>query len=130
MIADFGLHDDYTSGLAVADYDGNGFEDVVIVRHALPGTSGAPVLLRNEGNGNHWLTVRLVGTDSNRQGIGALVRVHDGHLRQVEEVQAGTSMASTNSPWPSFGLGPRPDWDVMSSPGDWLGSSASSISVK
>lgn len=112
MIAEFGLENDYSSGLAVADYDGDGFEDVVIVRHQFAGGSGEPVLLRNQANGNHWLTVRLEGNDSNRQGVGALVRVSADGCSQVKEVQAGSSTASTSSPWPTFGLRDSDEADV------------------
>ncbi len=56
-------------GLAVGDYDNDGFVDVLV------GTNGgAPVLLHNRcgsGSGNHWLGVKLVGTNCNRDAIGA-----------------------------------------------------------
>ena len=110
---DFGLELDATSGLAVADYDGDGFTDIVIVRTAFetvtPGGTltgdGFPVLMRNVGNGNRSMTLRLVGTASNRMGVGARVRVLTPGRLQTREVVAGSSFASTNSPWLTFGLG-------------------------
>jgi hypothetical protein len=107
--AAFGLENRFTSGVAVADFDRNGFPDVVVVTSRFTRTGydpdGRPVLLQNDGNGNHWLTIRTVGTSSNRDGIGARVMVTAGELRQVREVRAGSSLASMDSPWPTFGLG-------------------------
>src|SRR5206468_7948837 len=58
-------------------------------------------------NGNHWLTVRTLGTTSNRDGIGARVRVFSQGVSQLKEVRAGSSFASMDSPWLTFGLGAR-----------------------
>jgi hypothetical protein len=59
------------AGSAWADYDNNGFQDLFVTSHA-----GFPeVLYRNHGNGNHWISFKLVGTRSNRSAIGAKVRV-------------------------------------------------------
>lgn len=107
----------YSSGVAQADYDGDGFADLVVMTApwsagGFSNPSGAPVLLRNQGNNNHSITVRLVGTRSNAGGVGARVEVKTGHERQVREVRAGSSMASTDSPWPSFGIGHRDEADV------------------
>ena len=112
-VLDFGLEFQSTSGLAVADYDGDGFSDIVMIKTAYsvdtPGGplqgDGYPVLLRNLGNGNKSVTLRLVGTESNAMGIGARVRAFTPGRVQVREVAAGSSFASTNSPWLTFGLG-------------------------
>jgi hypothetical protein len=107
----------YTSGLAKGDFDADGFVDLAVAVSAFDlkdpetGTSlisddGAPVLLHNEGNGNHWVTLRLRGTESNRMAIGAKLRLEtaDG-VRQYQETHAGESFISAESPWPTFGLG-------------------------
>ena len=112
MEATFGLNNKYTSGVAVGDFDNNGFPDIVVVttsfqRPYRPMVPGQPLLLKNQENKNNWLTVRLVGTISNRGGVGARVKVIAGNLRQVKEVYAGSSFLSTNSPWLTFGLGKR-----------------------
>jgi hypothetical protein len=107
--ATFGLESKFTSGVAVADFDRNGFPDVVVVTskflRAGFDPDGRPVLLRNTGGQNHWLTLRTVGTTSNRDGIGARLTVIAGELHQTREVRAGSSLASMDSPWPTFGLG-------------------------
>jgi enediyne biosynthesis protein E4 len=107
--ATFGLASKFTTGVAVGDFDNNGFPDVVVVTSKFVRSGynpdGRPVLLQNAGNTNHWLTIKTVGTTSNRDGIGTRVRVTSGDLRQVKEVRAGSSLASMDSPWPTFGLG-------------------------
>jgi len=63
-------------------------------------------LLRNEGgNRQHWLTVRTVGTKSNRDGIGARLELWAGGRRQVREVASGASYLSTHDLRVHFGLG-------------------------
>ncbi len=104
---------DYTTGLAQADYNGDGFIDMVVMRSpwSIGGTgnpNGQPVLLKNQGNRNQWLTVRPVGTMSNRMGIGARIEVFTrGRKPLLREVRAGSSFASSESPWPTFGLGKK-----------------------
>ena len=65
-----------------------------------------PSLLRNEARtGYHWLTVRLEGTRSNRQGIGATVLVTSGGRTQARAVLSQASYYSVDDLRPSFGLG-------------------------
>jgi len=109
---------DYTTGTAQGDYDGDGFADLVVItapwsipQAGLANPNGAPVLLRNNGNNNHAITVRL-RTASGASPVGTRVEAKVKHDRQVRVVRAGSSMGSTNSPWPSFGIGARDDADV------------------
>ena len=63
-------------------------------------------LLRNQAGGaNNSLLVRLVGTRSNRNGIGARVRLTAGGTTQVREVKAGSSYLAQSDLRVHFGLG-------------------------
>ena len=64
-------------------------------------TSSAPCAATR----NHWLTLRLVGTRSNRSAIGARVRCVAAGVRQTQEVRGGGSYASQNDLRVHFGLG-------------------------
>ncbi|RMG51445.1 MAG: CRTAC1 family protein [Acidobacteria bacterium] len=101
----FGLEDEFTSGVAVGDFDGNGFPDILVAVGGFDDRAGHPHLYQNLGNDNAWITLRLVGTMSNRDAIGARVSVTAGGRTQVKEVRAGSSFLSMDSPWLTFGLG-------------------------
>ncbi|NLH75278.1 MAG: hypothetical protein GX456_19710 [Verrucomicrobia bacterium] len=66
------LRDTNVVGVAWADYDNDGFLDLLM---ACEMQGGRNLLYRNNGNGNAWLKVKLVGTVSNRSAIGAKVRL-------------------------------------------------------
>ena len=76
-------------GAIYGDYDHDGDLDVLIT-----GNSGPAHLFRNDGgNKNHWLSVRTVGTKSNRDGIGAVVRIESASGKQWNMVRSGSSYA-------------------------------------
>ena len=87
-------------GAAFGDYDNDGDIDVLISN-----IDDRPTLLRNDTSGGHWITMRLVGVRSNRDGIGARVAVVAGGRRQIAEVRAGGSYVSHNDVRLHFGLG-------------------------
>jgi enediyne biosynthesis protein E4 len=88
-------------GAAFADFNNDGNVDIAVA--ALDET---PSLLMNQGvAGYHWIQLHLVGTQSNRNGVGARVSVACGEVKQVREVKAGGSFASSNDPRVHFGLG-------------------------
>jgi len=89
-------------GAAFGDLDNDGFIDVVINCHDGP----ALVLHNSGGNGNHWLSVRLVGKTSNRDGIGAKIRVtSDNGTSQYAFVSTAGSYLSASDKRAHFGLG-------------------------
>jgi enediyne biosynthesis protein E4 len=90
-------------GLATADYDNDGDIDIVTNNRG-----DYPSLLRNDGgNRNHWLTVVLMGTKSNRDGIGAALKLSSQGLVEVEQAKGGMSYMSASDPRIHFGLGQR-----------------------
>jgi hypothetical protein len=65
-----------------------------------------PSLLRcDRTNDNHWITIRVTGTKSNRGGIGARLRCVTGSHAQIDEVRSGGSYLSQNDLRVHFGLG-------------------------
>ncbi len=88
-------------GLAVADLWNDGRLSAVVNN-----LSDRPMLLVNEAaNGNHWLGLRLVGTTSNSDAIGARVTVHAAERNWVDEVRSGSSYNSSSDLRLHFGLG-------------------------
>ena len=87
-------------GAAYCDYDNDGDLDI-----AVSNIDERPQLLRNEGgNRKHWLEMRLVGTTSNREAIGARVKVRAGEIVQWGRVRTGGSYISGNDLRLHFGL--------------------------
>jgi PKD repeat protein len=86
---------------AVADYDGDGDQDIAIVNYG-----GQVQLFRNDYQGiNNYLMVDLEGVSSNEFGIGARVRATASSGTQTFETHAGTSLGATDAPYAYFGLG-------------------------
>ncbi len=73
-------------GAAYADIDNDGALDVLVTTNG-----GRPWLFHNEGQTNHSLRVKLEGTKSNRDGIGAIVRVTSGGAKQWQMLRSGSS---------------------------------------
>jgi enediyne biosynthesis protein E4 len=88
-------------GAAYADFDRDGDLDLLISTN-----NGPANLYRNDGgNRNHWLTIRLAGTKSNRDGIGSVIRVRSSSGTQSNMVHSGSSYCSQSDLAATFGLG-------------------------
>jgi hypothetical protein len=88
-------------GAAFGDYDDDGDVDVLVMNMNAP-----PSLLRNDTKtANRWLKVKLVGTQSNRAGIGATVIVTADGRRQAQAVLSQSSYYSHDDVRLHFGLG-------------------------
>jgi len=90
-------------GAGFDDLDNDGDVDVVILN-----SRREPTILRNDSRtGNHWLEVELQGVKSNRDGIGAHVKVFSGDLVLLDEVHSGAGYQSHFGLRLYFGLGKR-----------------------
>jgi len=90
-------------GLALGDFDRDGDLDVLITTN-----NGPAYLFRNDQTaGNRSLRFRLVGTRSNRDAIGATVRIFHGSSSQSRYVKSGSSYLSQSELPVTFGVGRR-----------------------
>src|SRR5207253_4699830 len=86
--------------VAYADTDNDGARDILLTTNP-----GRAYLFHNEGGTNHSLRVKLVGIKSNRDGIGAVVRVTSGSDKQWQMLRSGSSYLSQSELVLTFGLG-------------------------
>jgi len=94
-------------GAAFDDLDNDGDIDVVILN-----ARREPTLLRNDtSRPHHWIRIRLEGTTSNRDGVGARIQVVSGDRTWVDEVHSGRGYQSHFGSFPHFGLGQRTQVD-------------------
>jgi hypothetical protein len=82
-------------------------------------------MLREQGHQDHWLQIELHGVRSNRDGIGAHVRVVAGDLTLVDEVHGGRGYQSHWGSRLHFGLGPHDQVDRVEV--RWLGGGATQV---
>ncbi|MDB4777762.1 CRTAC1 family protein [Verrucomicrobia bacterium] len=88
-------------GAAFDDLDNDGDIDVVVLN-----TRKAPTILRNDSStSNHWARIRLEGTQSNREAIGARIKVIAGELTLMDELRSGRGYQSHYGTLSHFGLG-------------------------
>jgi hypothetical protein len=105
-------------GAGFDDLDNDGDVDVAILN-----SRSGPTILRNDSpRGNHWLQLRLQGTKTNRDAIGAQVKVVAGDLTQVDEVHSGRGYQSHYGLRLHFGLGKRERVDRVEV--RWIGGGA------
>jgi hypothetical protein len=95
-------------GAAYADINNDGALDVLLM------TNGGPAhLYLNQGGTNQSLRIKLVGTKSNRDGIGAIVRVTAGGDKQWLTMKSGSSYLSQSELVLTFGLGSKTKVDTV-----------------
>jgi enediyne biosynthesis protein E4 len=87
-------------GMAVFDYDEDGRLDLALRNFHMPAT-----VLRNSGTTAHWVRFDLSGTTSNRDAVGARIRLRVGDQWQTRVVSAGSGYVSSSSKRQHFGLG-------------------------
>lgn len=87
-------------GAAYADFDGDGFLDLLIVTNG-----GNAFLYRNTGSDNHSLRLNLQGVKANREGVGTKVRVETSKGWQWQSLKAGQGYCSTSEDVLTFGIG-------------------------
>jgi hypothetical protein len=87
-------------GVAIADFDEDGALDLVVTN------SGQPSLMyHNVGGGRErWLEVKLRGTRSNRDGIGARLTLSTGPLQQIREIDGGNGFSAQSTKTAHFGI--------------------------
>jgi enediyne biosynthesis protein E4 len=96
-------------GSCAIDYDNDGDLDLFVTH-----LNDRPSLLRNDGgNKKNWLGIALVGKTSNKDGIGARVRLVAGRRTQLRDAIRGSSFLSSEDPRLHFGLGPSQRIDTL-----------------
>ena len=95
-------------GAAYADVDNDGFPDLLLTTNG-----GRVFLFHNQGGTAHSLRIKLAGTKSNRDGIGAVVRVTSGGDKQAKMLKSGSSYLSQSELVLTFGLGASAKADSM-----------------
>lgn len=95
-------------GAAFLDFDNDGNVDVVVANNDDP-----TLLLHNSGAGNHFINFQLVGTKSNRDAMGARIRVRAGGISQMREISGGGSYLSQSDLRANFGLGQKAQADSV-----------------
>jgi hypothetical protein len=89
-------------GLAIGDLDNDGLLDAVITTNDGP----AYVLRNTTPSANHWLTLSLIGHKSNRDAIGAVVKLVSKSATQFATISTAGSYLSSSDKRAHFGLGP------------------------
>ncbi len=88
-------------GAAYGDFDRDGDLDLLISTN-----NGPAYLYRNDGgNRNHWLRLKLTGTQSNRSALGAVAVIESASGKQTQTVHSGSSYCSQSDLALTFGLG-------------------------
>jgi len=99
----------WSYGCAFGDYDNDGFEDLAVATTTYDGTDANDLLYHNDGNANHWITIKLVGTLANKSAIGTKIyltaTINGVSVTQMREISAQSSYCGQNDLRAHFGLG-------------------------
>jgi len=96
------FHQEYVGrGACLGDYDNDGDMDILVVNL----NDRARFLRNNKGNMNNWILLHLTGTASNRDAIGARIKISSGGKEQIAQKKGTTGYLSQNEPRVHFGLG-------------------------
>jgi hypothetical protein len=96
-------------GSAVGDFNGDGREDVVVTAIGAP----AEIWINDSPGAAHWLDIRLQGVRSNRDGIGARIKVVTKSATQYNHATTALGYASSSAGPVHFGLGPDAAVDLI-----------------
>ena len=96
-------------GSAIGDLNGDGRLDVVVSALSAP----AEIWMNTSPGNNHWLELALEGTRSNRNGIGARIKVVSKHATQYNHMTTAAGYASSSAGPVHFGLGPDTTADLI-----------------
>jgi hypothetical protein len=88
-------------GMALGDINNDGLVDAVVTENAGP----AHVILNRTKTANHWIGFKLIGHKSNRDGIGAVIRITTSRGPQWATVTTASSYLSSSDVRAHFGLG-------------------------
>jgi len=90
-------------GMSTIDYNNDGKMDLIVANST--GSPGTELYLNESQNANHFTKIQLIGTSSNRDGIGSRVLLRAGNLEMNDVVTAGSGWSSQTSNNMHFGLG-------------------------
>jgi len=88
---------------SLADLNSDGFMDVLYRNE----------IFYNQGNDNHWLRVNTIGTESNRNGIGARLELYGSWGKQIREVRVTQSWSPMSTLSTHFGIGQATSIDSL-----------------
>lgn len=101
-------HNGASYGAVTADFDQDGDLDLAIMN-----LEENVSIYRNDGDSGNQITVKLEGTTSNRNGVGAIVKVNAGQKSWIRQLMPGTGYHSYDQPILHFGLGDEPKIDEV-----------------
>ncbi|MEO7174589.1 MAG: FG-GAP-like repeat-containing protein [Saprospiraceae bacterium] len=117
------IESSWSYGCAFGDYDNDGFEDLAVATVSFNSIDDVDFLYHNDGNSNNWITIKLVGTTTNRAAIGCKIRVkatiNGKEVWQMREISAQSAYCSQNDLRAHFGLGDATSIDSIKV--EWLG---------